>query len=72
MTTRDGRLFDGILANETPGTITLRTADGDNTILRKNIAEIRASKISLMPDGFEKSLSQQQIADLIAYLRGGL
>jgi putative membrane-bound dehydrogenase-like protein len=72
VTVKDGRIFDGILANETPGTITLRTIEGDNTVLRKNIVEIRASKISLMPDGFEKSLSKQQIADLIAYLRGGL
>ncbi len=70
--TKDGRIHDGILANETPGTITLRNADGDVTILRKNLAEIRASSISLMPDGLEKSLSKQQIVDLIAYLRGGL
>jgi putative membrane-bound dehydrogenase-like protein len=72
VTTRDGRINDGLLGNETPGTITLRNADGDVTILRKNIASIRASNLSLMPDGMEQSLSKQQIADLIAYLRGGL
>ncbi len=72
ITTRDGRIQDGILANETAGTITLRNTDGDFTILRKNIAEIRASSLSLMPDGFEKSLTKQQVADIIAYLRGGL
>ncbi len=72
VTAGDGRIYDGLLGSETPGTITLRNADGDVTILRKNIAELRASNISLMPDGMEKSLSKQQIADLIAYLRGGL
>ncbi|MGH9937454.1 MAG: PVC-type heme-binding CxxCH protein [Blastocatellia bacterium] len=72
ITTKDGRIYDGILANETPGTITLRNADGDVTVLRKNLAEIRASSLSLMPDGMEKTLSKQQVADLIAYLRGGL
>ncbi len=72
VTTKDGRIYDGLLANETPGAITLRTVEGDTTILRKNIGEIRASKVSLMPDGFEQSLSKQAIADLIAYLRGGL
>ncbi|MGH9837524.1 MAG: PVC-type heme-binding CxxCH protein [Blastocatellia bacterium] len=72
ISTRDGRIQDGILANETTGTITLRNTDGDFTILRKNIAEIRASSLSLMPDGFEKSLTKQQVADIIAYLRGGL
>jgi putative heme-binding domain-containing protein len=72
VTTKDGRIYDGIMGNETPGTVTLRNADGDVTILRKNIAELRASSLSLMPEGLEKSLSKQQIADLIAYLRGGL
>jgi putative membrane-bound dehydrogenase-like protein len=72
VTTKNGRFFDGLLANETPGAITLRTVEGDTTILRKNLVEIRASKVSLMPDGLEQSLSKQAIADLIAYLRGGL
>ena len=72
VTTKDGRILDGILANETPGSITLRNADADETILRKNIAQIRASRLSLMPDGLEKNVSKQALADLIAYLRGGL
>ena len=72
VTTRDGRIQDGLLANETAGAVTLRNTDGDFPILRANIAEIRASTLSLMPDGFEKSLSKQQVADIIAYLRGGL
>jgi putative heme-binding domain-containing protein len=72
VTTKDGRILDGILANETPGAITLRNGEADETILRRNIAEIRASKLSLMPDGFEKKSNKQAIADLIAYLRGGL
>ena len=73
VTTKDGHIYDGVLGNETPGTLTLRGgAEGDITILRANIANIRASAISLMPDGFEKQFNQQAIADLLAYLRGGL
>jgi putative heme-binding domain-containing protein len=74
ITTKDGRMYDGVIANETPGAITLRggSEDGDETILRKNIAEIRASSVSLMPDGFEEKMSKQDIADVISYLRGGL
>lgn len=72
--TKDGRMVDGILANETPGAVTLRgTSDeGDVTLLRRNIAEIRASTISLMPEDLEKSLNRQGLADVIAYLQGGL
>jgi putative membrane-bound dehydrogenase-like protein len=74
VTTTDGRMFDGVIANETPGAITLRggSEEGDETILRKNIAEIRASSVSLMPEDLEQSLTKQGLADVIAYLRGGL
>jgi putative heme-binding domain-containing protein len=73
VTTRDGRIFDGVLAAETPGSVTLRGgSDDDVTVLRANIAEIRASAISLMPEDMEKSLNKQNLADVIAYLRAGL
>ncbi len=73
VTTKDGRMYDGVIANETPGSITLRSGDqGDETILRKNIADVRASSISLMPEGLERSMSKQDLADVIAYLRAGL
>jgi putative heme-binding domain-containing protein len=74
LTTKDGRMYDGVIANETPGSITLRggSEDGDETVLRKNVSEIRASTVSLMPEDLEKTLSKQDLADVIAYLRGGL
>jgi putative membrane-bound dehydrogenase-like protein len=75
VTTKDGRMYDGVIASETPGSITLRggSEDGtDQTILRKNMAEIRASTVSLMPEGLEKKLNKQDIADLIAFLQGGM
>ena len=67
-------MYDGVLSNETPGMITLRggSDEGDDTILRANIAEMRASSLSLMPDGMEKVLGRQGLADVIAYLQGGL
>jgi putative membrane-bound dehydrogenase-like protein len=74
VTTKDGHMYDGVISNETPGMITLRggSDEGDETILRINIAQMRASSLSLMPDGFEKNLGRQGIADVIAYLQGGL
>jgi hypothetical protein len=67
-------MYDGVIANETPNAITLRggSEEGDEIVLRKNIAEIRASSVSLMPEGMEKDLNKQAIADVISYLRGGL
>ena len=74
VTTRDGRMYDGIIAGETPSMITLRggSDEGDETVLRRNVAAIRASSVSLMPDELEKNLGKQGLADVIAYLRGGL
>ena len=73
-TTKDGYIYDGIISNETPGLITLRSGSesGDQVLLRSNIAEIRSSPVSLMPEGFEKTLKEEDIANIIAYLRGGL
>jgi putative membrane-bound dehydrogenase-like protein len=74
VTTKDGHIYDGVISNETPGMITLRggSDEGDQTILRTNIAQMRASSLSLMPDGLEKALGRQGLADVIAYLQGGL
>jgi putative membrane-bound dehydrogenase-like protein len=73
ITTKDGRLHDGVIGSETPGMITLRNGseDGDDLILRSNIVEMRASSVSIMPEDLEQSLSRQDLADVIAYLRGG-
>lgn len=71
VTTRDGRLHDGLVVNEAPGTLTLRNSQAeDQTFLRSNIEEIRASSVSLMPEGLESDLGPQEVADLISFLQG--
>ena len=68
--TRDGRQFAGILATETATSVTLRRADGKtDTLLRIDIDEIRSSGLSLMPEGLEKELDKQAVADLFEYIR---
>ena len=73
VTTKDGQIHDGVIAAETPGMITLRNGseDGDDLILRSSISDMRASAVSLMPEDLEKSLTKQDLANVIAYLRGG-
>jgi putative membrane-bound dehydrogenase-like protein len=69
--TRDGKIHDGIIVSESPGTLTLRRSEGpDETFLRANVSEIRSSSVSLMPDGLEQDMSKQDISDLIAFLQG--
>jgi len=69
VTTVNGQTLTGILAAESPASITLRRAEkAEDTILRTQIDEIEATGKSLMPEEFEKQLTPQQLADLIAYL----
>ncbi|MFV2069075.1 MAG: cytochrome C, partial [Pirellulales bacterium] len=68
--TVDGRTFSGILASETGSSITLLGQDDKRqVILRNQVDELRGTGKSLMPDGLEKELSRQDLADLIDYLR---
>jgi putative membrane-bound dehydrogenase-like protein len=70
--TSDGRFYDGILVSETSATITLRGETKDISVLKSDIAELRESDVSLMPEGLEESLTQQDMADVIAFLQAGL
>ncbi len=69
--TKDGRVFSGILASETPTSVTLRGPLAQETgVLRSEIAKLEAAPGSLMPNGVEATISKQDLADLLAYLRG--
>lgn len=69
--TTDGRTISGLLASETPTSVTLRRALGEqDTVLRTQIASMTSSPLSLMPDELEKTMTRQELRDLIAYLRG--
>jgi putative heme-binding domain-containing protein len=68
---KDGREVSGILAAETAASVTLRTAAGtEEILLRSQIEDLRGSKLSLMPEGLEKALPPQAMADLLAWLAG--
>jgi putative heme-binding domain-containing protein len=68
-TTKAGKVIRGIIAAETATSVTLRAADGkDEVILRKDIETLESSGRSLMPEGFEKDLSRQELADVLAFV----
>ncbi|MCS7167129.1 MAG: c-type cytochrome [Gemmatales bacterium] len=67
---RSGRVYTGIIIAETATAITLRRAEGaEDTLLRSEIEQIQATGKSLMPDGFEKQFTPQDLADLLAWLQ---
>src|SRR5207302_7542113 len=60
--TRDDRELSGIIAAETPNSITLRSANGEEIILRTDLTQLTSSGLSLMPEGFEKLFTPQDMA----------
>ncbi|MBI4585542.1 MAG: HEAT repeat domain-containing protein [Planctomycetes bacterium] len=68
---RQGRVFTGLIAEETVTSVTLKRANDErSTILRKNILQITATGMSLMPEGLEEKINFQDLADLIAFILG--
>jgi putative heme-binding domain-containing protein len=69
--TKDGRTLQGIMESESSESVTLREPqDLHETFLRDKIASITASPTSLMPAGLEQTMTAQELADLLAYLKG--
>jgi putative heme-binding domain-containing protein len=67
---KDGRSLAGIIAAETETGVTLKALDGtEQSFSRGEIATLRATGLSPMPEGLEGAVNMQQMADLIAFLR---
>jgi putative membrane-bound dehydrogenase-like protein len=67
--TKDGDNYTGIIANESAGSVTLRQALGlEVVVARSQLAQMQASRLSLMPEGLEEGLSHQEMADLIEFV----
>ena len=72
ITTKQGRVITGVLAEERPDAIVLRDPNQDDrllTIAKKDIDERRISPISIMPEGLVNQLeNRQQFLDLVRYV----
>jgi putative heme-binding domain-containing protein len=69
--TRDDREWSGIINSESGNSITLRAPGGrEETLLRSELKGLTSSGLSLMPEGLEKLLTPQDMADLLSALGG--
>jgi putative heme-binding domain-containing protein len=67
--TRDGRSAVGMIARETSDAVYLRTASlAEVRIARGDVEELAPSPTSVMPEGLDKILSRQELADLLEFL----
>jgi putative heme-binding domain-containing protein len=67
--TNQGRQYTGILAAETGSSITLLQQEGkQTTLLRGELETLASTGKSLMPEGLEKDINPQDLADIMAYV----
>jgi putative heme-binding domain-containing protein len=65
----DGRSLTGLVLDDTPGAVRLIDAEGRSTSIRKDEIEMRAVQpVSLMPAGYDRTLTPEELADLVAFL----
>ena len=68
--TTSGESVSGLLrANAADGVVLAKDAKTDVRIPRTEIEEIRAGRVSIMPDGIARQLTEQELADLLAFLQ---
>ena len=67
--TSDGLVINGLLASETKTSIELIDSEAKrHVVLREDIENLRGSAKSLMPEGFEKQVTSDEIANLLEFL----
>jgi putative heme-binding domain-containing protein len=67
--TKDDESLLGLVVNETATSVTIRQAYGKETVIpRANISKMSSQGQSLMPEGLEAGLTQQDMADLLEFI----
>jgi putative membrane-bound dehydrogenase-like protein len=67
---KDGQVLTGLLAEDSPKTVTLLDAQNQRTVIAKDkVEEMTASAQSLMPEKLLDPFDDQQIRDFFAYLQ---
>lgn len=68
--TKDERSISGVLARQDATAVTIVTPNESLTIARGDIASLKQSELSMMPEGLLQALPEDEVRNLIAYLRG--
>ena len=68
--TTDGQLIEGLLEDSNETSVTLKLQEGmRRTIPRDEVEQLRATGVSMMPEGFENQLDPAAMRDLVAYVK---
>lgn len=62
-----GRSINGIVAEEAPETLVLRTPEGPVTLPKQGIQERKTAPVSLMPSGILEQLAEPELLALLKF-----
>ncbi|MBI4326986.1 MAG: dehydrogenase, partial [Chloroflexi bacterium] len=69
--TKSGEDYSGVLRRDSPEEVLLVTGpETEVRIGRSDVAEMRPGTVSVMPGGLGEQLTRQELADLVAFLKG--
>ncbi len=69
VSTARGKVLSGLIVRQTSDAVYLRGADlSEIRIPRGDIEELRPSDVSIMPQGLDKAMTPQELADLLEFL----
>ncbi len=67
--TTAGKVLTGMIAVESANSVTIRRVDGTSeSVQRVQIDQLRSTGLSFMPEGLEKQINVEAMADLLSYL----
>ena len=67
--TNSGSIHAGMLLGESSNSVRLIGSDGkQTTILRRDLETLASTRLSFMPEGLEKDLQPQDLADVMAFV----
>jgi putative heme-binding domain-containing protein len=67
--TKDDRSITGIVTRQDDNAITVVTANETLLIPRNELKSMTQTELSMMPEGLLQAISEDEVRDLLAYLR---
>ena len=68
--TKDGQVYAGMVTRYGTDAITLQQQTGDPVEISRDTIDVLApNAVSIMPTGFDATLSEKEIADMVAWLK---
>jgi putative heme-binding domain-containing protein len=66
--TKKGAVFSGLLVEDSPERIVLKDGTKTETIRRADLSRLVVQELSMMPEGLEKTMTEAEFCDLVAFL----